>query len=793
MLPHYLKIAFRNLRKYKTQSLTGIFGLAFAIACFVPALYWMRYETTYDGFYPDAAHIYRFYFVEKQTGKINDEVPDILERKLHEHFPATETSTRYSNYTVDYSTDETPFIRMNTICTDNTFFRVFPQLIISGDARAPLQIDGNMVITETVAVRLFGDIEKAIGQQIKMPSPFVPPFRVTAVIEDPPPNTNLPFDAILFWESVHKGYPNRPEATQWLIFEKIMYAKFHPHTNVNELAEQMRDFTSRLDVNHNIDLRMMPISDVRHRLNTDLPFTLNFIRLFVAAGILLMFSALFNFLNFHLDFFNQRISELRQRTVVGAKGRQHIVQMMFELTCTILLTLALSCFFIVLARPAILNLLDIEMKISQLIYLFAVCGISVMALMLVVGFIPFWRLSRMAMRNLAKGKSTRQPLMRRMAVSLQLSVSFVFIVAALVVMMQMRFISHKDLGFNHNGIIQLSGLNFTTKETVLTALMNELAAIPQIENITETYFEPQHNLSAIMKQTNVEWTGKTSNENPTIQIVSVDSRFAETYRLNMIQGRWWNDNEKQKIVLNEEAVRLMGLSEPVGAVIRVPDEIVSYAVNTPLQDVEVVGVVNDFHSLSLRSRIYPTIFTNESGLYPFLYIRAFSGQEQEAIRRIKATLPCIDASLADVRLTPLDELYDRLNHSEQVGLKMFSVMATVCLLISLFGIYAVATASTQRRRKEIAIRKVFGASVWEIIRMFFREYTLQVIIAGVVALPLAYLAMSRWLQGYAFRTNIPSWLLIGVVISVVAVVLLIVFGQVLKAANRNPADEVKSE
>jgi len=399
----------------------------------------------------------------------------------------------------------------------------------------------------------------------------------------------------------------------------------------------------------------------------------------------------------------------------------------------------------------------------------------------------------MAMRNLAKGKSARQPLMRRMAVSLQLAVSFVFIVAALVVMMQMRFISHKDLGFNHNGIIQLSGLNFTTKETVLTALMNELAAIPQIENITETYFEPQHNLSAIMKQTNVEWTGKTSNENPTIQIVSVDSRFAETYRLNMIQGRWWNDNEKQKIVLNEEAVRLMGLSEPVGAVIRVPDEIVSYAVNTPLQDVEVVGVVNDFHSLSLRSRIYPTIFTNESGLYPFLYIRAFSGQEQEAIRRIKATLPCIDASLADVRLTPLDELYDRLNHSEQVGLKMFSVMATVCLLISLFGIYAVATASTQRRRKEIAIRKVFGASVWEIIRMFFREYTLQVIIAGVVALPLAYLAMSRWLQGYAFRTNIPSWLLIGVVISVVAVVLLIVFGQVLKAANRNPADEVKSE
>ena len=124
---------------------------------------------------------------------------------------------------------------------------------------------------------------------------------------------------------------------------------------------------------------------------------------------------------------------------------------------------------------------------------------------------------------------------------------------------------------------------------------------------------------------------------------------------------------------------------------------------------------------------------------------------------------------------------------------MFSVLATVCLLISLFGIYAVATASTQRRRKEVAIRKVFGAEVVDIIRMIFREYTWQVIIAGIIALPPAYLAMSRWLQGYAFRTNIPWWLLAGVITAVVAIVLLTVLGQTLKAANSNPAEVVKSE
>ena len=156
-------------------------------------------------------------------------------------------------------------------------------------------------------------------------------------------------------------------------------------------------------------------------------------------------------------------------------------------------------------------------------------------------------------------------------------------------------------------------------------------------------------------------------------------------------------------------------------------------------------------------------------------------------------LPEVDVTLADARLTPIGDLYDRLNRSEQVGLKMFSVLAVVCLLISLFGIYAVASAATQRRRKEVAVRKVVGARVGDIIRMFFREYTVQVMLAGAVALPLAYIAMSRWLQGYAYRTDIPWWLLAGVITGVVAVVLLTVLGQVLRAANSNPAEVVKSE
>ena len=790
MIAHYFKIAFRNMWKYKTQSLTGIFGLAFGLACFVPALYWLRYETSYDSFYPDAEHIYRVYAVDKQSGKENKGVPSILGKKLREQFLAIKASTSFliDAQVENCKTEKTPHIRLHMLYTDSTFFSVFPQKFVSGDAMQPLQTLESIVLTETVAIRLFGDVEKAIGRQVQttMGSIF-PPYTVTAVVKDPPPNTNFSFEAINF-NHMAQYFIELPEDRQWTSFIMDLYVKFHPDTDINYITEQLRDFTSQLKVNDDIELRMLRISDVRHRLNTDAPFTLNFVRLFLAAGILLLFSAVFNFLNLHLDLFRQRNRELRLRTVHGASGGQFIQQMLFELSCSILLALFFACGIVVIVQPAFAKLLEIEIGVQQLISLFIVCGISAMALILLIGFITFWRLSHLAMQVQSKRNTTGQPALRRIATTLQLIVSIVFIVAALVVMMQMHFVSHKDLGFGRNGIMQLSGFTDVSGRKQ-TALMHELTAIPQVESITDAYFEPQHSTIPHTTYSNVEWQGKSPNENPVFSFILTDSRFSKVFNLNMLMGEWWKEGQIQKIVLNEEAVRVMKLSEPIGSIVRGP----STNDSSIMEEYEVIGVVDDFHTLSLRNRIQPTIFMGSPDLYNILYLRVVPGQEQDAIQRITAILPGIDSIFADATLMQINDLYDRLNQSEQAGMKMFSVLATLCLLISLFGIYAVAAAATQRRRKEIAIRKVVGAEVGDIVRMFFREYTLQVIIAGAVALPLAYLAMNHWLQGYAYRTNIPWWLLTGVIAGVILVVLLTVLGQVLKAANSNPAEVVKSE
>ena len=212
-----------------------------------------------------------------------------------------------------------------------------------------------------------------------------------------------------------------------------------------------------------------------------------------------------------------------------------------------------------------------------------------------------------------------------------------------------------------------------------------------------------------------------------------------------------------------------------------------------IKEYEIVGVVNDFHALSFRESIHPMLFIPSGGLVNNLYIRVVAGEEGNVTHRITELLPKIDPTLADTQLTPIGTLYDQLNQSEIVGLKIFSFLAFACLLISLFGIYAVATASTKRRRKEIAIRKVVGSKASEIILLFFKEYMRLIVIAGIIAFPISYLVMNYWLQGYAYRIQIQIWWLVGIFITITSMVLGTIREQVCKAANENPSEVIKSQ
>lgn len=251
-----------------------------------------------------------------------------------------------------------------------------------------------------------------------------------------------------------------PEAEQWLEANQQIYLKVNPNTDVKKIAGQLYDLTTVADVNPNLEFHLLPIKQVRYGLESFAPFTLSFIRLYFTAGILLLLSGLFNFLNLHLDLFRQRIHELRQRKVSGATNGQLTLQMISELTCSILLALAIGFCLVVLVRPTFSGLVDVPIKLSQLTGLFLISGAWIVTAMLLVGSVIFWRLSRFATYDLSKKVVTGSCLTRRTAVIFQLVVSFAFIVAASVVMMQMRFVNRKDIGFERSGIMELSGLTY---------------------------------------------------------------------------------------------------------------------------------------------------------------------------------------------------------------------------------------------------------------------------------------------------------------------------------------------
>lgn len=787
MLSHYLKLAFRNLRKHWIQSLVGILGIAFAIACLVPSVYWMDYETSYDAFYPDSQDIYRVYTFEKQSGKVNKGASKLIETKLRDQFPGIEASTTLMPAHETCRTDELPHIQLKLIYADNSFFQVFPQTIIAGEAKEPLSVLNNMVLSESMAIRLFGKAEEAIGKPVwNTIRSDLPPYIVTAVVKDPSPHSNLGFDGLIYHDAL-KVFSETPEEVQWQMLFMEVYVRMNAHADAGALIAEAKELPTELKANPNLEIRMLPIAKVRHGLEANSPFTLNFINLFVISGLLLLLAAIFNFFNLNYDLFRQRTREINLRAVNGATSGQLMVQLLCELLCSAGIAILAGAILVLCLCPVFSRLLSIEILPGQVAFWFALCGLSLIVVVLLLGWGLFGRLVQVSVSPFSK-QQTRQPLYKRIAVTLQLFVSIVFIVASLVVMRQMNYVHQKDLGLNCENLIQLSGfLDYSGK--IEDKLINELHRIPSILEISDANFEPRHEPDLTYMSDKIRWEGCPATP-PVFNILFADSHFADALDLRMLQGSWWREGQRTKVVLNEEAMRQMGVENPIGMVLRMPSE----EDIRVMADYEVSGVVRDFHTLSFRHPILPTIFV-QSSQYKFniLYIRTQPGQEMETIRQIREILPGIDVKLTDTRLLPVRTLYDQLNSSEQLGLKVFSALSLVCLLISLFGVYAVASASTQRRRKEIAIRKVMGAETQDILYIFFKEYVFQVILAGIFALPVAYLVMNNWLQDYAYRTDIPLWLLLGVVAGIIVLVLLTIIGQILEASNRNPAEELKRE
>ena len=353
-------------------------------------------------------------------------------------------------------------------------------------------------------------------------------------------------------------------------------------------------------------------------------------------------------------------------------------------------------------------------------------------------------------------------------------------------------------GFDTDNLIQVN-----ISSQIYSQFIDEIKQIPSITDcIRGGNFRLSHDNWHTEKE--IGWENKPANASYEIQMIQAGIDFAQKMKITLQKGRYLEDTDMQsddpsgigchKILINEQMAHLLDTTDPIGKMISRKDYILRGTDDTPPLYFEIVGVVKDFHGLSLRNPIPPTVIEYYNFYDHYLYLRTLPGKEKEALKAVKELISRItpEGFPLSETMTVNDQL-EILTRTENASLRLFTLLAVLCALISIFGIYSISSSNMQQRKKEIAIRKVMGATSREIIDMFLKEYTIITLTANAIALPVGYLFAKKWLEQYPQSVHIQLWMFISILLVTILLVILTVLGQVVRAANGNPADVVKSD
>ena len=780
--PHYLKFALRNMRKYKTQSLVGIFGLAVAFAIFILGSYWHRYEKNYDMFYPDAKRIrlmvsHDMYATEWGTDVL---MPIDLADELVSVFPEIESAGRaftrgggdtyrlgenyvpVAPYYVDaayidmFTFDYAEGSKMDVVRQWNSF-QPTDSMLYCG-----------IVLTESVARKLFGN-EPAIGKTLRGVMPSV--NTVLAVIRDLPQNSNFQYD-VLSSLSFDAFFPK-----SWDADIINTYIKLKPHINEKALHAKLENHLIDRGWRTHTRLEMMPLENIRQSYEAFLngefktyPIRYGYIIFFVVGGLFLLLCAYLNFMTLSLSRFMENTKELGIRRVFGAKRIQLNSQLLTSLGIEALIALLVSVLLVRVLTPMFSSFVFLNFRFGELAGWLVVCLATGLLFTLLMGLLPVHVIN--ALRVRVRGRNI---FWRKLMVTVQLFIGAVYIFSIMVAGRQFSYLQNYDIGFDRKDIVH----TYRPSSVIWQTFKAELETHPDILQSTALYMP----LFTDRNHSTVEWDGKSGKDSMLLQMHMVDVNFLDFFGIGMLSGNFFTTEQStgNYTVINQTAARIMGLENPTG-----------HTINMGGRNIQIVGVVNDFHILPLRQPVEPMMLIGW-GRRSDVYVRINPVERQRALAYLQETYQKFAASGDLFKYEFLDDEYASFHRSEKALLTVFGIMAVVCLLISAFGIYSMVSLSTLHRRKEIAIRKVMGAEAVDIAMMFFREYLMLVLIACVIALPVAYRLMNRWLQDYAYRVDIAWWKFAAVLALISFIVLATVLGRVLKAANGNPAEVVKSE
>ena len=787
MIKHCLKIAIRNLVKYKVQSAVSILGLAVGFVCFSLSLYWIHYEMTYDHFRQDADRIYMVRTNDEYAeGKISTRVPYSLAAYLAQHFPDIAVAAPFHLISERISVND-KYQDAVFSSADSAWMNLMDIRIIKGNRNFMLPKDNAEIAITEEAAKKWLRTEDPIGKEVKM---LRRTKKICAIVQAENRHTNFPFDFI--------GNPELGK-TWWYITWSILI-KVKPDTDIEELE-------SKINANLPAELKQVtltrktgieriiltPLSKLHYakdfRDDKEAGITFQYIIYFSIAGILIITCALINYLTLFINRMRVRQREMTLRMIHGANIRSLVSLLTVEFLLLLACAVTTGFLLIEICFPSFIELTGIDTAKSSLYgeaFLF-IGLISLIILTAIIGllYILYHRSLHLSLRY-NTGRSTGTQL-RRGSIVLQLFVCLSFIGCTVLINQQLDYLRHRDLGLK----IKNRGSFSVMGDMDYTPLIRKIKELPMITEVMQPdYYPIVSQLTAIGQFDNWEGLDIPIDTPVPVKLFLGKEDFFRFYDITLLAGEWLDDlSTYEDIIINESLARRMGWSpqEAIGKHI-----IQSYITYT------IVGVVKDCHYGAPTLPIPHTGFLvgEQMGLMQrsagilFKYKEGTWNECRKALEHLYQT-ECSPENI--LRLNSEEKVYNNYLRSEEMLTRLLSFASLVCILTAMFGIYSLVTLTCEQRRKEIAIRKVNGATVWSILFLFFREYLIMLCIAALFAFPITYVIIKQWILNYVRQVSISPLPFILILIGLALTVIAGISWRVWKAANENPAEVIKNE
>lgn len=804
MLQNYLTTALRSMRRNKLYTFINVFGLAVGMACCIVIMLFVRQETGYDKHQTNNNRLYRITreFLDKD-GSTNLHLSTIappFAPLLREDFPEFKHICRFmQDGTTILKYNNKTFTEKGFVWAEPSIFNVLTIPFVKGNPETALAEPNSVVLTEETAARFFGN-QEPLGQTIMIDTLAL---KVTGVVRNLPVTTHFHFDFLCSFITLKQVAPGEFEADNWGSNNYGTYVVLADNARAEEIESRFPAFLDKHILSRNpantlkphewTRLRMQKVADIHLYSHLDYELEENgdirYVWLFAAVAVLVLFIACVNFTNLSTARSQDRAKEVGVRKTMGA-DRAHIIrQFLSESVLLALTSLLLAVMLVWLFMPLLNTLTNLKLSLWNSDLAFTVAGLFMIALIVGVGAgsYPAFVLSAFEPVKILRGfGATRtKAMLRRILVVAQFSIAVMLLISMGVVLRQVEYCRSVNLGFNKDHIVILRGDRAMSERFEL--LKAELMQHPGIAGVAASRRIPSGKLLDSQGWM-VEKDGAMQSMDFRIADVPVSFSFFPMYGMTMAAGRnfsrEYGTDTTEAFILNETAIKTMGWASP--------DEAVGKRFESGQRKGKIVGVVKDFHFESMHSKISPMVFlVGKSSLQTIsVKIRPDNIPATLDFLRSKWKIYRPDYEF-DYRF--LDEQFDKLYKSEEKLGQLFGIFAGIAVFVACLGLFGLAAFTAERRTKEIGIRKVLGASVANIVALLSKDFLVLVSIAFLLACPLAYFGMKKWLQTFAYATTIGvDVMLIAGAIAVLAAFAAILW-QTLKAARSNPVNALKSE